>query len=66
MVVRVLVNTIGNSEEIAFTFPTMCSAGAFMECLALSAEEELEFVVTYEADKQGETKSRFINPEEEK
>jgi hypothetical protein len=60
--VKVLVKEGYN--EIAFQFPAVVSAGAFMECLAMSSEKELVFKVIFEADKQEEPKSRFIDPDE--
>ena len=60
--VKVLVQEGYN--EIEFQFPAVVSAGAFMECLAMSSEKELVFKVTFEADKQEEPKSRFIDPNE--
>lgn len=51
-------------NEIGFHFPAMVSAGAFMECLALSSDNEIVFEVTIDEEKKEEPKSRFVDPEE--
>jgi hypothetical protein len=64
--VRVVVKEKEGYNEIAFQFPAVVSAGAFMECLATSAEKDIFFEVTFEKEKSfSEIASRFINPEEE-
>lgn len=64
MGVRVVVSVKERYEEIAFRFPGIVAAGAFMECLSETAEADLVFAVTFENEKKEEPKSRFINPEE--
>ena len=63
MLVKVLVSEEDSYNEIAFKFPSITSAGAFIECLAMSSVKKLVFEVTYEEEAH-EEESRFKNPEE--
>ena len=64
MKVNVLVKEKEGYNEIGFHFPAMVSAGAFIECLALSSDKDIVFEVTITEEKQEEPKSRFVDPDE--